>query len=181
MLCGSEGTLAVVTAVRLKLVPVDTDHAVALLCFADLDAAVEAVAVLRATLPSLDAAEAFFADGLLLVCDHLRIDPPVPRDAGAYLLVACAGRGDPTAALAAAVDELVPPPTAVAVATDPRARAELWRLREAHTEAINAAGVPHKLDVTLPAAALAAFAGEVKARDRHRAAGRDHDPVRASG
>ncbi len=33
----------------------------------------------------------------------------------------------------------------------------MWRYREGHTEAINALGAPHKLDVTLPAPALAAF------------------------
>jgi len=40
-------------------------------------------------------------------------------------------------------------------------RATLWRYREAQTEAINRVGVPHKLDVTLPLAALAAFAADV--------------------
>jgi FAD/FMN-containing dehydrogenase len=33
----------------------------------------------------------------------------------------------------------------------------LWRYREAHTEAINAIGPPHKLDVTLPPDALGTF------------------------
>jgi FAD/FMN-containing dehydrogenase len=45
----------------------------------------------------------------------------------------------------------------VAVATDPGRRAQLWRYREGHTEAINTLGPPHKLDVTLPAGELAAF------------------------
>ena len=39
----------------------------------------------------------------------------------------------------------------VAVATDAARRAQLWRYREGHTEAINTLGAPHKLDVTLPA------------------------------
>ena len=38
-----------------------------------------------------------------------------------------------------------------------RDKARLWRYREAHTEAISAAGVPVKLDVTLPAGELAGF------------------------
>ena len=45
----------------------------------------------------------------------------------------------------------------VAVASDDRRRAELWHWREAHTEAINTLGPPHKLDVTLPMGALAEF------------------------
>jgi FAD/FMN-containing dehydrogenase len=49
----------------------------------------------------------------------------------------------------------------VAVATDPVRRAQLWRYREGHTEAINTLGPPHKLDVTLPAPTLAAFIDHV--------------------
>ena len=42
----------------------------------------------------------------------------------------------------------------VAVATDARGATQLWRYREAHAEAINQLGAPHKLDVTLPAEQL---------------------------
>ena len=42
---------------------------------------------------------------------------------------------------------------AVATATDARDR--LWQLRERHTEVINAEGVPHKLDVSVPASRYA--------------------------
>ncbi|HEX8580869.1 MAG TPA: FAD-linked oxidase C-terminal domain-containing protein, partial [Acidimicrobiales bacterium] len=51
----------------------------------------------------------------------------------------------------------------VAVAADGPRRARLWRYREAHTEAINLIGPPHKLDVALPLAHLAEFAAEVPA------------------
>jgi FAD/FMN-containing dehydrogenase len=44
-----------------------------------------------------------------------------------------------------------------AVAMDAPARAGLWAYRERHTESISAAGIPHKLDVALPLARLAAF------------------------
>src|SRR5690606_7776107 len=44
-----------------------------------------------------------------------------------------------------------------AVESEPAGRARLWRYREAHTEAINAAGVPVKLDVTLPFGEMAGF------------------------
>jgi FAD/FMN-containing dehydrogenase len=43
------------------------------------------------------------------------------------------------------------------VADDTASRERLWRLRESHAEAINAAGVPHKLDVGVPLAALEEF------------------------
>ena len=45
---------------------------------------------------------------------------------------------------------------AVVVSAAPE-RAELWRYREGHTEAVNTLGPPHKFDVTLPARELAEF------------------------
>ena len=70
---------------------------------------------------------------------------------------------------------VLPELTDAAVALDTQARAALWAYRERHTESISAAGVPHKLDVALPAARLAAFRTELDeiiaglgARDRVR-------------
>src|SRR5581483_2544855 len=44
-----------------------------------------------------------------------------------------------------------------AVALDRAGSAALWDYRERHTESISAAGVPHKLDIAVPVARLAAF------------------------
>jgi FAD/FMN-containing dehydrogenase len=77
-----------------------------------------------------------------------------------YVIVECGAAEDPTEALAAALEE----ETAVAdvaVADETARRTALWTYREALNEAVNAAGVPHKLDVSVPQAALAAFAREV--------------------
>jgi FAD/FMN-containing dehydrogenase len=49
----------------------------------------------------------------------------------------------------------------VAGPDEPTRRAELWRYREGITEAINRLGPPHKLDVTLPPAAMATFCTHV--------------------
>jgi FAD/FMN-containing dehydrogenase len=104
----------------------------------------------------------FFDDGLALVCSTFGLPRPLSSPAPAYLLIECADRVDPSDALSSAVDGLGL--IGAAVATEPGRRAELWRYREAHTEAINLLGPPHKLDVTLPAGALAAFVDSVKAR-----------------
>ncbi len=160
LLCGSEGTLAVVTAARLRLVPRHDQRVVALAAFAAADAAVAAAGTLRRTLPELDAAELMLAAGVDLVCSQLGLPRPFAAGVAAYLLVEAAGATDPTDALAAAVDGLAGV-VDVAVATDPARRVALWRYREAHTEAINALGPPHKLDVTLPAGGLSAFLAEV--------------------
>src|SRR5207344_370896 len=68
LVCGSEGSLAVVTAARLALVPRCKERVVALLGFGTVEPAMEACASLRRRLSSLEAAELFFADGVALVC-----------------------------------------------------------------------------------------------------------------
>jgi len=161
LVCGSEGTLAVVTRARLRLVPRHDERVVALLGFASTGDAVEACGALRRALSSLDAVELFFRDGVALLRDQLGLAPP-PFEAPAYLLVECADVVDPSDALAAAVAGLGA--IDVAVANDAARRAALWRYREAHTEAINLIGPPHKLDVTVPAHALADFVASVTPR-----------------
>ncbi len=47
------------------------------------------------------------------------------------------------------------------VADDTASRRALWQFREAHTEAIAARGVPHKMDVGVPLARLAEFLARV--------------------
>jgi FAD/FMN-containing dehydrogenase len=155
LLVGSEGTLGVVTSVRWKLVPLLTARVAALVPLASLAAAAELLARVRGRLPSLHAAEFFVDDGLQLVLDHLGMAAPLPRRAPVYVLLECAGATDPTDELAAALQAAGVDDAAVADETSQRRR--LWRLREGHTEAINAAGVPHKLDIGVPLARLAEF------------------------
>jgi FAD/FMN-containing dehydrogenase len=154
LLAGSEGTLGVITRLRLRLVPLLTERAVALIAVAGTAEAVELVRSIRA-LPSLEAAELFYADGLDLVREHTGLPAPFAEPHPAYLLVECAGRDDPADDLLSALEaagELVLDAT---VASDARGRHALWAYRESHTEAINAAGVPVKLDVAVPLMRLA--------------------------
>ena len=160
LLCGSEGTLGVVTAVRLRLVPPAPARVVALVAFSGTGPAVSAAAVLRRSLPSLEAAELFLQPGLELVCRIAGAPAPFPAAHPAYLLVEAAAQTDPLDELSAAIGSLESV-VDVAVATDSVRAAELWRYREAHTEVVNSLGAPHKLDVTLPAAALAEFVERV--------------------
>jgi FAD/FMN-containing dehydrogenase len=164
LLCGSEGTLAVVTAARLALVPEPTHHVTALLGCPGVAAALEVGVSLRERLPELEAAELFLDEGLRLVVDRLALDDPFPDRWPAYLLVECADDRDPTERLAAAIEATSVGDVAVGVAAG--RREALWRYREGHTEAMNLLGIPHKLDVTLPLGQLAAFAEEVVRRVR---------------
>ena len=58
----------------------------------------EAVALVRAMrgVPTLEAAELFFDDGLALVRAHAGLAAPFADEHPAYVLVECAGRTDPT-------------------------------------------------------------------------------------
>jgi FAD/FMN-containing dehydrogenase len=162
LLVGSEGTLAVITAVRLALVPEPAKVVTALLALGSLDDAVALVARLRGRLPSLQAADFFLADGLALVCAHRALAPPFAVQHPVYVLAECGAAEDPLEALAGALEDEAAV-LDVAVADDTARRAALWTYREAHNEALNALGVPHKLDVSVAQPVLAAFAAEVVA------------------
>jgi FAD/FMN-containing dehydrogenase len=162
LLCGSEGTLGVVTAARLRLRPQADERVAALVAFDAVDSAVRAAGALRRSLPSLAAAELFLAAGLELVCAAEGLAPPFADPHPAYLLVEAADRRDPSEALGEAIGSLASVAD-VAVAVEPARVAALWRYREGHTEAINRLGAPHKLDVALPADVLAEFVADVGA------------------
>lgn len=169
LLAGSEGTLAVISRARLRLVPQFSQRAVALLAVDGVDAALAIVAAVRSDAPSLEAAEIFFADGIDLVCKHTGLPMPFAEPFPAYLLLECASRSDPLAELVSALDA-AGGFLASAVASDRPQRERLWAYRERHTESINAEGVPHKLDVALPLPRLSEFEHRVRGTVSARAA-----------
>jgi FAD/FMN-containing dehydrogenase len=151
LLVGSEGTLAVITAVRLALVDAPARPVAVLLGLGSMAEAVELVAGARAVVPGLLAAEVFDAAGMALVREHLRLPHPLAREHPVYVLLEADGELEALAAAVGDADD-------VAVADDTARREALWRYREALHPAVNAAGVPHKLDVSVPIAAMASFA-----------------------
>jgi FAD/FMN-containing dehydrogenase len=153
LLAGSEGTLAIVTEARVRLVPRFRARAVALLAFSSTAAAVQVLPTLRAALPSLAAAELFYAEGLALVMKHGGLPAPFPEPHAAYLLVECADLTDPTSLLVEAV-ETAEGLVDARIADDAAGQRALWAYRETHTESISAEGVPVKLDVSVPVTSL---------------------------
>jgi FAD/FMN-containing dehydrogenase len=162
LLAGSEGTLAVITRARLRLVPLLARRVVALLGLDGAEAAVQIAGELRRRLPNLLAAELFFDDGMALVLRHAGGERPFREAHPAYLLVEVDGATDPIEALAEAIEAAGDMVRDVAIASDQPGRERLWRLRERHTESVNAEGIPHKLDVAVPPGSLAAYATEVR-------------------
>jgi FAD/FMN-containing dehydrogenase len=154
LLAGSEGTLAVLTRLRLRLVPADRERAVALIAVRGTAEAVGLLAALRSQLPGLSAAELCFPSGLALVARITGLRVPMEGTGKAYVLVEVAGESDPVDDLLAVLErcEQVLDATVASSAAD---RAQLWALRERHTEAINSVGVPVKLDVSVPLVRLA--------------------------
>jgi FAD/FMN-containing dehydrogenase len=159
LLTGSEGTLAVVTRVRLRLRPALAHRVVAMCGCPSAAALVEAAARVRDGLPDITAMEMVLGHTVDLVSAYIGRRPPVDGDS--LLLLEVRAAVDPTGAMANAVDGLADLVGGVAVATDDRGAADLFAFRERVTEAVNVGPPPHKLDVTLPATALADFAAAV--------------------
>ncbi|MDQ3390864.1 MAG: FAD-binding oxidoreductase [Actinomycetota bacterium] len=152
VLAGSEGTLGVITAARLRLAPWFRQVATAMVATADIDAAVSLLARLRGELTCLDSIEIVLPEALELVAAHLSATPPV-SGGGAYVLVECADHRDPVDELVAVLDgsdEVLDS----AMSTDGPGRNRLIQFRDRITESIAASGVPLKLDVAVPPAAL---------------------------
>ena len=144
MLVGSEGTLAVVTAVRLRLVPWYRQTAAALVACGSIVEAVGLLADLRG-LPSLDAVELMLPAALQLACEHLGIAPPIPLDgAAAFVMVDCAAHTDPTDELARVLSNHH------GVLALGHKREQLYCIRDHITIAIGTKGVPSKMDIAVP-------------------------------
>jgi FAD/FMN-containing dehydrogenase len=170
LLVGSEGTLGIITRVRWKLSPLLPSRVAALIPLQTARQASDLLAALRANAPSLDSCDFFLDEGLDLVLDHQQRESPIRNRSPFYVLAECAARSDPTEELAAAleaagVDDAL-------IADDTASRRGLWTLREGHTDAINAAGVPHKLDVGVPLHQLDRFIDEVPQAAQRAGAGR---------
>jgi FAD/FMN-containing dehydrogenase len=156
LLAGSEGTLAVVTEARLRLVPAWPHRATALVSVDDIADAIAAAEHARDHLSELDAVELIDAASLGLAA--ARAGQSIPfAGTGPALLVETAGDRPMLDELSAALSTMPGLRDAVA-ADDGPGRRRLWALREGITESIATVGIPHKLDVGLPLGGLAAFA-----------------------
>ena len=159
LLCGSEGTLGIVTAVRLRLVPADAGRLTFVVGLDAISVALRLLNTLRARAVVVESAELIRRAGVEMVGSHLGRTPPPALLRRFALLVEVVASPSTVSIVAEVLDdgELCD----VVVAESSSSAAELWAWRERHTESISARGVPIKLDVSLPAGELEAFESDI--------------------
>ena len=159
LLAGSEGTLAVIAAARLRLLPLPAEPASVLVIGLKGSVAAVEMAGEVASIGTVTAIELMMPAGVELVVRKADLPPLFSADYGAYLLVETLESGLP--AVAERLERRTGEQWDVAVAQDPSDAARLWSYRERHTEAIATVGTAVKMDVTLPLAAAADFLEQV--------------------
>ena len=162
LMVGSEGTLGIVSAARLRLVQELPVRATAMVGLERLEQGIDIVGALRRSATSFEAAEVFDGPTMEVVADRLGSRPPTEGYPW-YLIVECAGHEDPSPHMAEVL-AAHRADSAVAVAIDPAARRRLWAFRDQITESIAQLGVAHKLDPGVPLDRLPAFTEEVRRR-----------------
>ncbi len=169
LLAGSEGTLGIVSRLRIRLVRPRRDRFTALVASPDLTRAVALARRLLADVADLESLEFVAPEGISLLARQRGGRPPVGADGDVLVLAEAASDDDAGTRLAAALSaaEAVGEAGEPAVASDPARRAALWHWREAQPEAIARVGIAHKLDVGLPLEAFAAAADAITAALRH--------------
>lgn len=135
LMVGSEGTLGIITAARVRLLPrSESERMVVMVGLDDLEAGLSLLG------PGIRALEFFDARCLNAVIEHRGLSRPFDAEFPFYLLL----------------ETTVMPeiPDSLAAVVEPR----LWAYREAITETISQLGVPMKLDVAVPLARIDDFA-----------------------
>lgn len=157
LLCGSEGTLGIITKVAVKLLPQPGASTVLALPVPDLATALAVVDEVEAGAYRLLAAEICDANGWRLAAQNAGSEPPFDASDGIALLVEVEDGGT-----AEGVPLTVQESEELVVATDLRERRRLWELREGQTEVWSRMGLVHKFDVSLPFAGMDAFIADVR-------------------
>ena len=161
LLVGSEGTLGIVTAARLRLVRPSAPTTLVMVGADGWEHALALMATARTGRAALLAAEVADAASIELVCELTGTPWPLARRHRLVVFLDIADGAD-------ASGVTVPDDADAVVANDTPSRARLWAYRERLTEAYAALaarhGKPvHKLDVAVPLATLPACAEAITA------------------
>ncbi|MDQ3439670.1 MAG: FAD-binding protein [Planctomycetota bacterium] len=153
LLVGSEGTLAVITKIILRLVPRPPFQATLRASFKDVSAAVAAVTgvIRKRVVPA--ALELIDGESLRAAADYLRDPSLAPYGTGAVLLVEVDGTPDAAAEEASRVEEACRAAGATEIlhARDEAGRQDLWRLRRELSHSLRTvAALKFNHDVVVP-------------------------------
>lgn len=163
LLVGSEGTLAVITALRLKLVPALPARATALIATRDPEHALEIGVHLRSSNPELVVCDFIAERGARLTCERLGVEPPVDAGSGWLLLAETgAATGDGLAErLGASIEAIPGGPPPVALAAGGAQRDAIWRIRDSIYAACEATGATRKLDLSVGVSSIPCLTADV--------------------
>ncbi|MEM1229736.1 MAG: FAD-linked oxidase C-terminal domain-containing protein [Pseudomonadota bacterium] len=162
LLCGSEGMLAVITEITVRLLPAPAVRQVLLAAFSDVAAAADAVSVVIAD--GIVPAGLEMMDRLAIEAAEDFVQAGYPRDAAAILLCELDGVPEEVATDAQRVQALFERSgaTHVEVAVDPAAQARLWLGRKAAFPAVGRIAPDYYcMDGTIPRAELAGVLGTI--------------------
>jgi len=156
LLCGSEGTLAVVTEVLLKLVPIARSRLTLVVGLSGVQHALELVAAMRVLTHTLQSAEIVFADGVRLAGELFGTRSVLRRPYPCELLLELVSDSahDPLIEIAGVALAQFGVEDDAAVSDNESTRAEFWAMRERHPELVVRLGGPRKLDVSVPLRAV---------------------------
>ena len=158
LLCGSEGTLAIVTRAKLRLWPKPKENISILFGLDTIQDAVNLTEACVSTSMEIIACELFFQKGVDLVREAYDLQPLWNNRNSIYLLCEFAGDLGVLDRLNENVlGEMLRTHDSIFVATSDKERQRLWQYRELHTLAIADKGIPLKLDVTIPLGNLTHF------------------------
>ena len=158
LLCGSEGTLAIVTRAKLRLRPKPKENVSILFGLDTIQDAVNLTEACVSTSTEIIACELFSQKGVDLVREAYDLQPLWNNKNSIYLLCEFAGDLGVLDRLNENVlGEMLRTHDSILVATSDRERQRLWQYRELHTLAISNKGIPLKLDVTIPLGNLTHF------------------------